>query len=142
LRAGAQLKSHMFCLSRVRHHFYLSELFLNFREVRNIVVSKIDASGDYLKFRGPNAQPELPPYSNFVRPRSSLAPLSSELPPLAPARHALLCSALLKHAPIPLPPRHSQRFSQLGPRPARWSLASRGPPPSSPCARIPSPCVR
>jgi hypothetical protein len=90
----------------------------------------------------PNAQPELPPYSDFVRPRSSLAPPSSALPPIAPARRALLCSALLKHAPIPLPPRHSRRFSQLGPRPAGRSLASRGPPPSSPCARIPSPCAR
>jgi hypothetical protein len=34
----------------VRHHFYfyLSGLFLNFRDVRNIVVPKIGASGDYL----------------------------------------------------------------------------------------------
>ena len=30
--------------------FYLSGLFLNFRDVRNIVVPKIGASGDYLKF--------------------------------------------------------------------------------------------
>jgi hypothetical protein len=37
-------------LSRVRHHFYLSGLVLNFRDVRNIVVRKIGASDDYLKF--------------------------------------------------------------------------------------------
>jgi hypothetical protein len=35
---------------QVRRHFYLSGLFLNFRDVRNVVVQKIDASGDYLKF--------------------------------------------------------------------------------------------
>jgi hypothetical protein len=35
---------------RLRFHFYLSRLFLNFRDVRNIVVPKIGASGDYLKF--------------------------------------------------------------------------------------------
>jgi hypothetical protein len=46
----AILISHLFCLSRVRHHFYLSRLVLNFRDVRNIVVLKIGASGDYLKF--------------------------------------------------------------------------------------------
>jgi hypothetical protein len=40
----------MFRLSRVRHRFYLSGLFLNFRDVRNIVVPKIDVSDDYLKF--------------------------------------------------------------------------------------------
>jgi hypothetical protein len=40
----------MFRLSRVRHRFYLSGLFLNFRDVRNIVVPKIGASGDYLRF--------------------------------------------------------------------------------------------
>jgi hypothetical protein len=39
----------MFRLSRVRHRLYLSGLFLNFRDVRNIVVPKIGASGDYLK---------------------------------------------------------------------------------------------
>jgi hypothetical protein len=45
--------SHLFRLSRVRHrffYFYLSGLVLNFRAVRNIVVPKIGASGDYLKF--------------------------------------------------------------------------------------------
>ena len=44
--------SHLFRLSRVRHRFYfhLSGLVLNFRDVRNLVVPKIDASGDYLKF--------------------------------------------------------------------------------------------
>jgi hypothetical protein len=41
--------SHLFCLSRVRHRFYLSGLFLNFRDVRNIVVPKIGESDDYLK---------------------------------------------------------------------------------------------
>jgi hypothetical protein len=35
---------------RVRQRFYLFVLFLNFRDVRNIAVSKIGASGDYLKF--------------------------------------------------------------------------------------------
>jgi hypothetical protein len=40
----------MFCLSRVRHRFYLSELFLNFRDVQNIVVPKIGAFVEYLKF--------------------------------------------------------------------------------------------
>jgi hypothetical protein len=30
--------------------FYLSGLFLNFHDVRNIIVPKIGASGDYLKF--------------------------------------------------------------------------------------------
>jgi hypothetical protein len=30
--------------------FYLSGVFLNFGDVRNIVVPKIGASGDYLKF--------------------------------------------------------------------------------------------
>jgi hypothetical protein len=40
----------MFRLSRVRHHFYLSGLFLNFRDVRNIIVPKIGESDDYLKF--------------------------------------------------------------------------------------------
>jgi hypothetical protein len=44
------LISHLFRLSRVRHHFYRSGLVLNFRDVRNIVVSKIGASDDYLKF--------------------------------------------------------------------------------------------
>jgi hypothetical protein len=46
----AILISHQFRLSRVRHHFYfyLSGLFLNFCDVRNIAVSKIGASGDYL----------------------------------------------------------------------------------------------
>jgi hypothetical protein len=44
------LISHLFRLSRVRHHFYLSGLFLNFRAVWNIFVLKIGASGDYLKF--------------------------------------------------------------------------------------------
>jgi hypothetical protein len=38
-------------LSQVRHHFfYLSGLFRNFCVVRKIVVPKIGASGDYLKF--------------------------------------------------------------------------------------------
>jgi hypothetical protein len=39
-------------VSRVRHgfYFYLSGFFLNFRDVRNIVVPKIGASGDYLKY--------------------------------------------------------------------------------------------
>jgi hypothetical protein len=39
-------------MSRVRHRFYLylSGLFLNFRDVRNIVVPKIGESGNYLKF--------------------------------------------------------------------------------------------
>jgi hypothetical protein len=46
----AILISHLFHLSRVRHRLYLSELFLNFCDVRNIAVSKIGASGDYLKF--------------------------------------------------------------------------------------------
>jgi hypothetical protein len=60
----AILISHLFHLSRVRHRFYLSGLFLNFRDVRNIVVPKIGASGDYLKFiarANPNseAQPTL-----------------------------------------------------------------------------------
>jgi hypothetical protein len=47
----AILISHLFCLSRVRHrfYFYLSGLFLNFCDVRNIVVLKICASDDYLK---------------------------------------------------------------------------------------------
>jgi hypothetical protein len=40
----------MFRWSRVRHRFYLSGLFLNFRDVRNIVIPKIGAFGDYLKF--------------------------------------------------------------------------------------------
>jgi hypothetical protein len=40
----------MFRLSRVRHRFYLSGFFLNFRDVRNIVFPKIGASGEYLKF--------------------------------------------------------------------------------------------
>jgi hypothetical protein len=44
------LISHLFCLSRVRHHFYLSGLVLNFRDVRNIVVPKIGVPSDYLKF--------------------------------------------------------------------------------------------
>jgi hypothetical protein len=46
------LISHLFRLSRVRHRFYfhLSGLVLNFRDVRNLVVPKIDASGEYLKF--------------------------------------------------------------------------------------------
>jgi hypothetical protein len=46
------LISHLFHLSRVRHrfYFYLFGLFLNFHDVRNIVVPKIGASGDYLKF--------------------------------------------------------------------------------------------
>jgi hypothetical protein len=30
--------------------FYISGLFLNFHDVQNIVVPKIGASGDYLKF--------------------------------------------------------------------------------------------
>jgi hypothetical protein len=42
--------SHLFRLSRVQHHFYLSGLILNFLDVWNIVVPKIGASGDYLKF--------------------------------------------------------------------------------------------
>jgi hypothetical protein len=42
--------SHLFCLSRVRHRFYSSGLFLNFRDVRNIVVSKIGASDVYFKY--------------------------------------------------------------------------------------------
>jgi hypothetical protein len=48
----AILISHLFRLSRVRHHFYfyLFVLFQNFHDVRNIVVPKIGASGDYLKF--------------------------------------------------------------------------------------------
>jgi hypothetical protein len=37
-------------VSRVRHRFYLSGLVLNFHDVRNIVVLKIGASYDYLKF--------------------------------------------------------------------------------------------
>jgi hypothetical protein len=41
---------HLFQLSRVIHHFYLSGLVLNFCDVRNIVIPKIGASGDYLKF--------------------------------------------------------------------------------------------
>jgi hypothetical protein len=44
------LISHLFRLSRVQHRFYLSGLFLNFRDVRNIVVLKISVSSDYLKF--------------------------------------------------------------------------------------------
>jgi hypothetical protein len=44
------LIEHMFRLLRVRHRLYLSGLVLNFRGVRNIVVPKIGASGDYLKF--------------------------------------------------------------------------------------------
>jgi hypothetical protein len=42
----------MIHLSRVRRRFYLylSGLFRNFRGVRNIAVSKIGVSGDYLKF--------------------------------------------------------------------------------------------
>jgi hypothetical protein len=43
------LISHLFRLSQVRHRFYLSELFLNFHDVRNIVVPKISVPGDYLK---------------------------------------------------------------------------------------------
>jgi hypothetical protein len=35
---------------RRRFYFYLSGLFQNFRDVRNIVIPKIGASGDYLKF--------------------------------------------------------------------------------------------
>jgi hypothetical protein len=35
---------------RHRFYFYLSGLFLNFRDVRNFVVPKIGAFGDYLKF--------------------------------------------------------------------------------------------
>jgi hypothetical protein len=48
----AILISHLFRVSRVRHrfYFYLSRLFLNFCDVRNIVVPKISASGVYLKF--------------------------------------------------------------------------------------------
>jgi hypothetical protein len=46
----AILISHLFRLSRVRYRFYLSGLFLNFRDVRNLVVPKIGASDDYLKF--------------------------------------------------------------------------------------------
>jgi hypothetical protein len=46
----AILISHLFHLSRVRYRFYLSGLFLNFRDVRNLVVPKIGASDDYLKF--------------------------------------------------------------------------------------------
>jgi hypothetical protein len=39
-------------MSRARHrfYFYLSGLFRNFWVVQNIVVLKIGASGDYLKF--------------------------------------------------------------------------------------------
>jgi hypothetical protein len=46
------LISRLFCLSRVRQHFYFdpSGLLLSFRNTRNIVVLKIGASGDYLKF--------------------------------------------------------------------------------------------
>jgi hypothetical protein len=44
------LISHLFRLSRVRYRFYLFGLFQNFRGVRNIVVPKIGASGEYLKF--------------------------------------------------------------------------------------------
>jgi hypothetical protein len=42
----------MFLLSRVqrRFYFYLSGLFLNFRDVQNLVVPKIGVSGDYLKY--------------------------------------------------------------------------------------------
>jgi hypothetical protein len=45
------LISRRFRRSRVRRHFYfyLSGLFLNFRDVRNIIVLKIGESGDYLK---------------------------------------------------------------------------------------------
>jgi hypothetical protein len=35
---------------RHRFYFYLSGLFRNFRDVRNIVIPKIGASGEYLKF--------------------------------------------------------------------------------------------
>jgi hypothetical protein len=35
---------------RVQQRFYLFVLFLNFCDVRNIAVSKIGVSGDYLKF--------------------------------------------------------------------------------------------
>jgi hypothetical protein len=34
---------------RRRFYFYLFGLLLNFGDVRNIVVSKVSASGDYLK---------------------------------------------------------------------------------------------
>jgi hypothetical protein len=45
LRLSRFLISDSFRLSQVRHRFYLSGLFLNFRNVW-----KIGASGDYLKF--------------------------------------------------------------------------------------------
>jgi hypothetical protein len=46
------LRSHLFRLLRVRHrfYFYLSGLFQNFHDVRNIIVPKIGVSGNYLKF--------------------------------------------------------------------------------------------
>jgi hypothetical protein len=50
LRLSRFLISDSFRLSQVRHRFYLSGLFLNFRNVWNIVVPKIGASDDYLKF--------------------------------------------------------------------------------------------
>jgi hypothetical protein len=45
----AILISHLFHRSRVRYrfYFYLSGLFLNFHDVRNIVVPKISAFDDY-----------------------------------------------------------------------------------------------
>jgi hypothetical protein len=51
LSSIAILISHLFRLSRVRRrfYFYLSGLFLNFHDVRNIVIPKIGASDDYLK---------------------------------------------------------------------------------------------
>jgi hypothetical protein len=66
----AILISHLFHLLRVRHrfYFYLFELFLNFCHVRNIVVPKIGASRDYLKF--------IAPANTNLEPRSILTILS------------------------------------------------------------------
>jgi hypothetical protein len=62
----AILISDLFGPSRVRYHFYLSGFFLNFRDVRNIVIPKIGAPGDYLnsspaRIRNSEARPTRQP---------------------------------------------------------------------------------